>query len=1082
MAWLSVGTSNNDLIAKMKENGLFPKETNDAYSESILEAFQNTDRGDFVLPNDRMQAYRDRPYKNSFVHISCPHIYVTVLQALQLQPNQSFLNVGSGSGYLSCLASYVLGEKGLSHGIDINEQVVEHSRKCLENWRKKMLEKFPPINSDPIKVDPGHYRHSKLTEKIQDRVSIVHGNCFDIDVSHSNRCCKYDRIYVGAGCPDRYKSFFYSMLLDGGVLILPINEKNLLMKITKVTGNIYTVKAVSTVSFAPLLLTSPSSTEATLNATLEEGEEEEQEEENQDEMVISPVIASIPDEDIQHMSVILPNEVYTNRSSSRCSVKLPPVVWEPEKGRHMQFPKDFREIIFLILLASSFDRSKNSQINVNDTDTSDSRMEKQDHECTCNKLPIQVWYYIFSFANRNWFVSEPTQVQSVQNELYAERTLRKHTESRNRHYMMLYKSAQRERDLYKSIVRRMGLSIETQNSTSTTSWQIDPTDISDDEIDDIDEQEEAQDDEEDEEVVEDEDEDEDEEDEEDEEEMEEEEDNDEEAEEENDVTRGVINNVYQRASFIGHVVGEDEDFFDEQEDDGDQHYDEDFDTDEQLAVTQLNGNIEGISSNLSIYSPHQGATSISGESTDSFTTAYQLLSQERGKDDEKSDEDDNLPFHDVPDQPLHLAPNGKNDGINKRNAVRSDSIISESSRLTMDSFGSNLFRDVSTPIRKATKNVELDVELEDKIENSPIKPAPPPTQSVFLSALSLLRSTPLFMKSSSPTSKYSTNETQPSDDTPYLLSNSHPSSNKEKADINQSMKRISDTERGNKRPSQESPENTQFDEIQRKHQRQMPSYGLEKFGLNDDGNMSTNNNQYEKGLKQDVTIMEDSEFYSTQDSFQERGSINLSIDLSDNGREENRDSITEELQFSLSSSLQMSHLGDEQSFSNRNLPADFNSFDLPPPFADATDDNIQKENDISLSLINTQWHLSDDEGESDDASESSPYVPWKPLSEPNANTQLLIGWHGVQQVSEGADRLQQSPFASSYGSYGGRPRSSSFAATSYVSGVTDRSTQSLDASPSISMFDASSEKKEHLVDNRFNSERVHARATQSPSL
>jgi protein-L-isoaspartate O-methyltransferase len=146
MAWLSVGTSNEELCEKLVENGVIR-------SQEILRAFSCTDRGDFVQPEfrswsvfvvttpsqwlnsswPRSQAYLDRPFKQGIVHISAPHMYATVLEALELEGGSglSFLNVGSGSGYLSCLAAALLGECGLSHGIDINPQLVKYSeRSC----------------------------------------------------------------------------------------------------------------------------------------------------------------------------------------------------------------------------------------------------------------------------------------------------------------------------------------------------------------------------------------------------------------------------------------------------------------------------------------------------------------------------------------------------------------------------------------------------------------------------------------------------------------------------------------------------------------------------------------------------------------------------------------------------------------------------------------------------------------------------------------------------------------------------------------------------------------------------------------
>ena len=51
-------------------------------------------------------------------HISAPHIYGAVLEALDLQPNssQAFLCVGSGTGYLCAIAAEIMGPKSLNFG------------------------------------------------------------------------------------------------------------------------------------------------------------------------------------------------------------------------------------------------------------------------------------------------------------------------------------------------------------------------------------------------------------------------------------------------------------------------------------------------------------------------------------------------------------------------------------------------------------------------------------------------------------------------------------------------------------------------------------------------------------------------------------------------------------------------------------------------------------------------------------------------------------------------------------------------------------------------------------------------------
>lgn len=132
MAWLSVGETNDDLCDKLLEHGVLQH-------GSILNAFRNTDRGDFVQQDNRWDkeqpkyywqpsasirtwtaiqsssflvsflllsvmhrslAYADRPFRHEHVHISAPHMYATVLEQLELSEGLSFLNIGESYGHM----------------------------------------------------------------------------------------------------------------------------------------------------------------------------------------------------------------------------------------------------------------------------------------------------------------------------------------------------------------------------------------------------------------------------------------------------------------------------------------------------------------------------------------------------------------------------------------------------------------------------------------------------------------------------------------------------------------------------------------------------------------------------------------------------------------------------------------------------------------------------------------------------------------------------------------------------------------------------------------------------------------------
>mmetsp|Transcript_20235 Transcript_20235/g.26347 ORF Transcript_20235/g.26347 Transcript_20235/m.26347 type:complete len:144 (-) Transcript_20235:70-501(-) len=117
MAWRSGGNTNNEMCDKLYRNQIIT-------NAKVLDAFKKVDRGFFVPESSQASSYDDAPLRSSNgVHMSAPHIYGLIMESMDMQEGHSFLNVGSGSGYISTIAAVLGGQTSLNHGIEIQQKV-----------------------------------------------------------------------------------------------------------------------------------------------------------------------------------------------------------------------------------------------------------------------------------------------------------------------------------------------------------------------------------------------------------------------------------------------------------------------------------------------------------------------------------------------------------------------------------------------------------------------------------------------------------------------------------------------------------------------------------------------------------------------------------------------------------------------------------------------------------------------------------------------------------------------------------------------------------------------------------------------
>lgn len=184
--------------------------------ERVLCAMEEVPRHLFVPPGMEEDAYLDRPLPIGHGQtISQPYIVAGMTSLLRLNPEDSVLEIGTGSGYQAALLARIAGR------IISMERIPEVARRAEENLRRAGI----------------------------DGVRIVIG---DGTVGYPEEA-PYDAILVTAAAPS-LPSPLLSQLADAGRLVAPVGDRNIqhLIRITR-HGDEFVRETFEPVRFVPLI-------------------------------------------------------------------------------------------------------------------------------------------------------------------------------------------------------------------------------------------------------------------------------------------------------------------------------------------------------------------------------------------------------------------------------------------------------------------------------------------------------------------------------------------------------------------------------------------------------------------------------------------------------------------------------------------------------------------------------------------------------------------------------------------------------------------------------------------------------------
>jgi protein-L-isoaspartate(D-aspartate) O-methyltransferase len=221
--------SNEELIQYLKRNGSIS-------SKKVEHAFQVLSRDLFVPENQKNQAFDNYPLRVEELgfNISAPEMYAIALEHLKIEEGDRILDIGCGSGHLTCLLAFMAGSSGFVRGVELSREVAQHCRKNIELARFSR----PEFAQNAAEIE------------------VIVSNVFFLDEEIHNNA--YNRIYCGATCPLSYLNDIVKFLQPGGTMVCPIGDKLYVIKRkdSQVETVQYSKEAVADVRFGNLVIPS----------------------------------------------------------------------------------------------------------------------------------------------------------------------------------------------------------------------------------------------------------------------------------------------------------------------------------------------------------------------------------------------------------------------------------------------------------------------------------------------------------------------------------------------------------------------------------------------------------------------------------------------------------------------------------------------------------------------------------------------------------------------------------------------------------------------------------------------------------